>query len=174
MNTKTENVPGLLRRAKRIGVLGSLVTMLPSVAHAVAPAVVVVGVGIAFWLGLVIASKLISMQMNEMRKPILIEQVIKQDTNEVMVAGHQTKTYNKAGYSQVGVLAALPEPSKEYSKAMSIVVPADTFLEYSTNLIDWTEIHHSGSFDEETLWELVGPHGFFRLKAPTSVDDPMK
>lgn len=153
--------------SKRKALVSSVFLLFHAIAKAIIPLAIAigVGVGIAAWLGLAVASKLISLRIHDLKKPIILDQRA-DNTNIVNIA--EAYHYPSSSSYNPGMLAAAT-PSGQHSESpqtgLHILVPANMTLEYSTNLIHWGPIHYSGAQDEDTWWSPEGPHGFFRLKA---------
>lgn len=119
---------------------------------------IVANIGVAIW------SKALSVKLNQLRKPVVLAM------NSVTDPGFAIAAVG--GVAAAAPLEPEPEPGfvpanadQATGIALSILVPANAYLEYSTDMVTWSEIHHSGPSDEMTFWETPGSHGFFRLKS---------
>lgn len=158
-----------INKAKRAGFFASLITFLfPGLAKAII-AIAIAGavvVGILGFAVFAIISKVQSMRMNELRKPIILDQRA-ENTNGVNVA--VVTPYHPASQPYPGIVLAaageLAGVQQQTAMALRIDVPANATLEYSTNLTNWGPIYYAGPQDEETWWEAIGTQGFFRFRS---------
>lgn len=154
------------------GLLSSLAVLFPVVAKAIIPIAIGIGlaVGLLGWGGIAIWSKVLSIKMNELRKPIMIEQAMNSVTTPLFQVAAVAPPEPEPGFELAAADQPVTSPEDAYAKALRIMVPANAILEFSTNMIHWSEIHQSGPQDEITFWEAQGSHGFFRYK--TFADAP--
>lgn len=160
--------------AKRKGLVAALLFLFPGLARAIIAIAIGIGIGVGLlgWAAIAIWSKALSIKLNELKKPIILDQRV-ENTNGVQVV---VNTYPHTGpYDPVVQLAAAAAPAVSEPWGIHIMVPANMTLEYSTNMMTWGPIHYSGAQDEDTWWIPEGPQGFFRLKADSEpVPDPTR
>lgn len=152
------------------GILTSLFLLIPSIAKALLPLIIGVGVviGIAGWCAIAIWSKALSIQLKAAKQPIVI--AMNSEISESNV-GIVAAAINEQPTSEI-TFNELDSATHNYGGLIAITVPANGILEYSIDMQHWGELYIAGQQDELTLWEPIGDRGFFRLKSFDFQTDP--
>lgn len=153
--------------AKRAGILAGLIALVESAKAIIIVALAIGGAAVLLgWGAFAILSKIQSIRMRNAAKPIIIDGQGAQNnigTNGVQVA--QVSTPPSSTVTAGFQLAAASPGEEAVGLYLTIPVPANMTLEYSTNFVNWGPIFINGPEAIDTYWLPDGPQGFFRLKA---------
>lgn len=154
-----------LRDTKRKGALATLAFLLPGLAKAIIPIVIAVGVavGLLGWAGIAIWSKALSIKLNELKRPIHLAMTSVTDLGIAIAAAAPPE--QEPGFALAADNPPQTEPAFDFKTyGIPILVPSHYYLQFSTNMVDWSDVHYSPDSDELTFWEPQGTQGFFRYK----------